>query len=269
MESLTVEAAGAQVVEAFRPRQLVQWPSGEQQAARLQVVERFDAFVDQRKKLAAIANYAEEWAGLPIGIEGEKLVVDPSYRWAHIFNGERADPEKDLADEGFKIRNIFWSARWRCRVAIVEKDGEIWHQPIIGTGNSADMEISTLGCSFAWGIEQESKALQLLGTLLKHHAFKCYLLTGMFLESSERSGVTYLFRKLRPTVAMTANRAHGKMSILCAMCMHPIGYYSGSWAGAMCPTDDVIAHLMLMRGDEPMFWRRCNQHDPRQPEAGL
>jgi hypothetical protein len=22
----------------------------------------------------------------------------------------------------------------------------------------------------------------------------------------------------------------------------------------------VIAHLMLMRGDEPMFWRRANQH---------
>jgi hypothetical protein len=37
----------------------------------------------------------------------------------------------------------------------------------------------------------------------------------------------------------------------------------------MCPTDDVIAHLMLMRGDEAMFWRRCNQHAAHLPEAGL
>jgi hypothetical protein len=37
----------------------------------------------------------------------------------------------------------------------------------------------------------------------------------------------------------------------------------------MVPTDDVIAHLMLMRGDEHMFWRRCNQHQPWTKEAGV
>jgi hypothetical protein len=46
-------------------------------------------------------------------------------------------------------------------------------------------------------------------------------------------------------------------------------YYAGSWGGAMCPTDDVIAHLTLMRGDEPMFWRRSNQHHPKRHESGL
>jgi hypothetical protein len=51
--------------------------------------------------------------------------------------------------------------------------------------------------------------------------------------------------------------------------MHPIAYYEGSWAGAMCPTDDVIAHLMLMRGDEPMFWKRSSQHPATSPAAGL
>lgn len=30
-----------------------------------------------------------------------------------------------------------------------------------------------------------------------------------------------------------------------------------------------VAHLMLMRGDEVMFWRRSNQHAPWRPEAGL
>ena len=57
--------------------------------------------------------------------------------------------------------------------------------------------------------------------------------------------------------------------MLCAPCLHPIAYYDGSWAGAMCPTDDVIAHLALMRGDEHMFWRRANQHAPWRREAGV
>ena len=91
----------------------------------------------------------------------------------------------------------------------------------------------------------------------------------MFLEKSERSGVTYLFRKLRPTVALRPCRDGDGMRVLAALCLHPIGYYDGSWAGAMCPTDDVVAHLMLMRGDEVMFWRRSNQHPADRPEAGL
>ena len=67
-----------------------------------------------------------------------------------------------------------------------------------------------------------------------------------------------------------ALREHGEqMRILACLCLHPIAYYADSWAGAMCPTDDVIAHLMLMRGDEPMFWRRSNQHAPTRPEAAL
>jgi hypothetical protein len=57
--------------------------------------------------------------------------------------------------------------------------------------------------------------------------------------------------------------------VRCTLCLHPIGYYANSWAGAMCPTDDVIAHLMMMRADEPMFWRKANQHPPHRPEAGL
>jgi hypothetical protein len=69
----------------------------------------------------------------------------------------------------------------------------------------------------------------------------------MFLETSRRSGVSYLFRRLKPTLAIKDGRA------LCALCLHPIGYYEGTWSGAMCPTDDIIAHLMLARGDEAMF----------------
>lgn len=39
------------------------------------------------------------------------------------------------------------------------------------------------------------------------------------------------------------------MRIVACLCMHPIGYYADSWAGALCPTDDVITHLLLMRSE--------------------
>lgn len=190
----------------------------------------------------------------------------------------------DPTPSGLKIRNV-----WRSR----SKGAEIyiWNEPdgslqwgMVPAFHGLNHALSTLGVSDAWGIEQESKALHLLGTLVTHRQFKHYLLTGSFLERSKRSGLTYLFRKLRPTVAIDAREngppryyfgdteakpPRGSSRILACLCMHPIGYYSESWGGAMCPTDDVVAHLMLMRGDEPMFWRRCNQHSPDTPQAGL
>lgn len=232
-------------------------------AENLDLLESFDNFAGLRNALRTISRDKEEWAGIPMPIEGEHMVIEPTYPLADLFNSD--DDDKD-DDGSLKFRNTFWSHRYRRDVLVYEKDGRVRHTWAPGVGH-LDHQLRTLGCSFAWGIEQEGNALHTLATLIRHHSFKCYVLTGMFLESSPRSGITYLFRKLRPTVALKAR--DGDMHVLCAMCMHPIGYYYDSWAGAMCPTDDVIAHLMLMRGDEKMFWKRCNQHEPHRPEAGL
>src|SRR4029078_7688471 len=129
-------------------------------------------------------------------------------------------------------------------------------------------DLSTLGCADAWGLEQEQRALQLFGTMARHRQMKHYVLTGQVLEKSDRSGVHYLFRRLKPTVAFRPHEDGASMRILAALCQHPIAYYAGSWAGATCPTDDVIAHLTMMRGDEHLFWKRCSQHPPSRPEAG-
>jgi type III restriction enzyme len=56
---------------------------------------------------------------------------------------------------------------------------------------------------------------------------------------------------------------------LCALCLHPIGYYGDTWAGVMCPTDEVIAHLLMMRGSEEKFWANANQHPIDHPAAGV
>ena len=196
----------------------------------------------------------------------ETLVVEPRYPNAQALMAIGQKPVRD-EDAGYSLVNQWYSRDRRCDILLMRcPDGKLdWGvQPAV---HSLRYALGTLNCAEAWGIEQEANAVQTLANLLSHRQFKQYMLTGMFIESSARSKTTYLFRRLRPTVAIASEGE--KTRILCALCMHPIAYYSGTWAGAMTPTDDVIAHLMLMRGDEPMFWRRCTQHPAHRPEAGL
>lgn len=208
-------------------------------------------------------------------LSGEHLVVEPTFPHADMLMklglAEGAS-EADAADD-FRVRNKWYSFQRRSDIYIVEEAGKItWAQ--IPAVHHIGMDLHTMGCSEAWGLEQEQRALQLLGGMISHHQMKMYVLTGMFLERSKRSGVLYIFRRLKPTVAVKArpgmpDEPNKSMEILCCLCMHPIAYYHGSWAGAMCPTDDVVAHLALMRGDERLFWARSNHHPPYRPEAGL
>lgn len=234
----------------------------------LALLERFDGMAGLRYALAGLARRDEEWAGYPMPLADLPLVIEPTYpRAAKIMEVTRSrdhdDPEMPA---NVRVRNSFWSWHYRQHITVFERDGKIRWAPS-GVTNRLDLELATLGASDAWGIEQEHNALNLLASMLKHRQFKQYLLTGMFAERSARSGVHYLFRKLRPTLAFTAREE--RMRIMCALCLHPIGYYEGSWAGAMTPTDDVVAHLSLMRGDEAMFWRRANQHPAYVREAGI
>lgn len=240
----------------------MQWRAPQADKQAFDNLEAHDACAKGRSFLRLLSEKAEEWAGIPLALEGEELIVEPSYPFASIFK-----PKRDTEPVDYKVRNTFYSRRHRCDVVIFEEaDGRITHG-LLPRGNSIAQAVRTLGCSAAWGIEQESNALQLLATLLPHHAFKHYLLTGTFLERSRRSGVMYLFRKLRPTVAFSMRGEEVKF--LAALCLHPIAYYQDSWAGAMCPSDDICAHLQLMRGDEHLFWRRAVQHAAHEPEAGI
>lgn len=236
-------------------------------ADKKKLLDRHDTLAALRDGLGRVARWRHEWAGIPMPLDGQRLVIEPSYPGAKELSEMGQKPEEpDTEAEGAKIRSQFWSWKKRGDVVIYEKDGEIrwgvWHM-FTHTGKL----LQTLGVSDAWGIEQEGRALQLLGTMLRHRAFKQYLLTGSFIETSKRSGIAYMFRKLRPTLAISMRGDEAR--VLCSLCLHPVAYYAGSWGGAMCPTDDVIAHLALMRGDEHMFWRRANQHAPYRSEAGI
>jgi hypothetical protein len=207
---------------------------------------------------------------LPPSIEGERLVIEPTHRAFGAFQelNKEATTEGDIDEEQCTIINQWWSRKLRTDVILWrEPDGSLgWGQ--LPAANHLSHDIKTMACSIAWSVDAEWKAMSKLEELIPTHLFRGYFLSGMFIETSRRSGVTYVFRRLRPTIALRPDH-QGKMRILACLCMHPIGYYADSWAGALCPTDDVMSHLLLMRADEKMFWRRANQIPPYRPEAGL
>lgn len=252
-------------------------------AAKLALLNEVDGYAGVRNMLRDLSHERGEWAGYPMPMENNPLVVEPTYPNAAglMTIGHSAESVAELRQEvefskGKTIVNRFYSSNKRGDVVVWRDENGKTDWGVHFAIHGVPLQLATLGAADAWGIEQEARAINLLGTLLRHRQFKQYLLTGMFLEKSERSGVHYLFRKLRPTIAASFTAGHpwghmrdDSLKILSALCLHPIAYYEGSWAGAMCPTDDVLAHLMLMRGDEAMFWRRANQHPPWRPEAGL
>lgn len=230
--------------------------------------ELFDNFAGLRNDIRRMAGKIGEYAGIPMPLDDDELVVEPSYRNAvGLIECGKHEEDPDDGDRKILVRNSFWSTSRRCWICVWEDAGKIGWTPVF-ENNSFYREIHTIGCSVAWGIEQEANAVQTLAGLVRHHQMKCYLLTGSFLERSQRSNLMYMFRKLRPTVVMSACDM-ATTRILCTLCLHPIAYYRESGAGCMAPTDDVIAHLMLMRGDEHMLWRRANQHPPWHPSSRI
>jgi hypothetical protein len=127
--------------------------------------------------------------------------------------------------------------------------------------------IRTLEAAAVWPVEAEEKAQKKLASLIPADLFEVYMLTGHFPEISKRSQLTYLFRRGRPTIVLRQNEEVSYP--LCALCLHPIGYYGDTWAGVMCPTDEVIAHLLMMRGSEEKYWANANQHPIDRPAAGV
>lgn len=225
-----------------------------------------------RQNIDGLAAKDGEWSGYPMPIPRHGLVVEPRHPWAERINGFKLESDDDEPpapepEKPMTVRNRWWSFLKNGWLHVVEQDGKV--DAFVDyeglPSRRFRMAFNTLGvgASPAWSIEAELNAQIKLRELIGDHKFKCYLTTGMFVESSKRSNVSYIFRRLRPTVAIRDER------ILCCLCLHPIGYYEDTWAGVMVPTDCVIAHVMLMRSDEHGFWKKANQHPAWVPQAGL
>ena len=229
-----------------------------------------------------------EWCGLPIPVEGVPLEVEPNHphremlaQLSAIWDEAPTDPEPvteapddpDDDPDGWTIVNQ-WRGHNRNGVTgevIIERhtDGRTrWGLIPDGLARFKRLQDSFIALD-VWSAETELVALGRLKTLVTERQFASYLFTGMFLEQSRRSRVAYFFRRLAPTLALGFHADTKTYHPIAALCLHPIAYYVGTPCGAMVPTDDVIAHLMMMRADEHMFWRRANQHDPFDPRGGI
>lgn len=228
----------------------------------------------------------DEWQGVPVPLadlrmrlcEGHPLAEKMAQAEAILASSEQrvfTCTESDMDDV---LINQWFSYRRHARVFIVRSLSTGRYRAVLEPV-SVDQSmrrltfwLTTIGATDAWRMEAEARAIEKLGRMITERQMRHYVMTGSFLETSKRSRVTYLFRRLRPTVAMTPrgrNAQDDRMRCLAVLCLHPVGYYQDTWGGCMVPTDDVIAHLLLMRGDEPGFWRQANQHPAWAPEAGL
>lgn len=229
-----------------------------------------------------------EMAGLPIPVLDHKVSMARGHRQAARLDGatlgvsepsSRACSSRDV-DEEQGVRNSWWSTRLRTEIFIawhgrpgepgfrVEAVYDRWAIQLEGL-NRWRMMMDTFHAGLqAWSFDAEVKATAKLAGLLTEHQIKSYMLTGGFFETSKRSGAVYIFRRLRPTIVLLRGR-EGNYHPSCALCFHPLAYYSQTWAGALVPTDEVVASLLMMRGDEKGLWRRSNQHPIHRMEAGL
>lgn len=111
-------------------------------------------------------------------------------------------------------------------------------------------------------VEAELKAQEALFARLTERQRHSYIVNNAFIELSTRSGVHYMLRKGLPVVAMTGDKRTGRMKILAALCVHGMGYFDGTPAGCLPPSDDVLFNLLLIRSGEHYYWRKCGQYPP-------
>jgi len=220
----------------------------------------------------------QDWSGLPVPVAGLELVIEPRYkhkcltefRWRECYDEDGVrhaiEPEPEPQPSEYRVTNSWWNSRYQLTVSVL-KDKEDRSRMQISFRDRLAFTVKTLEAASVWPLEAERKAVEKLSKLIPESQFEVYQLTGHFVETSKRSLLTYLFRRSRPTVVLR-DMEDGSFP-LCALCLHPIGYYAETWAGVMCPTDEVIAHLLMMRGSEEKFWANANQHPIDHPSAGV
>lgn len=232
-----------------------------------------------------LADRTGEWAGIPLDVDGFSVQIEDRHPHRAAFERILSKPTSDGfvcstsdIDDTVHIRNVFFSYRRHAWVWLYQRgDGPVemlLDRADRTAGRRLTFALGTIGVSQAWDLDAEMRARDKLRSLVAPHIYAMYELTGSLLETSPRSRVHYMLRRCRPTVAMVPTvrgegEADSSMKILAVLCMHPLGYYRDTWGGSMVPTDDVIAHLLMIRADEHGFWRRANQHHSQSAEAGL
>lgn len=116
--------------------------------------------------------------------------------------------------------------------------------------------------------EAEVTAREKLESYLSESQKTMLRLTGSFCEVG-KSGVVYYLRENRPTLAYRTYSGTDEGIFLCALCLHPLGYYTRTWAGVLPASDELLSHLLFIRADEYGFWKKANHIPSQETEAGI
>lgn len=248
-------------------------------AAVLATVERMKAgeTVEWAELIAALDEIAQAHGheyGLPMpDIEnGHRFVPAKRTPLAHtnITNPIRTEYGQELATRNMKIRNS-WESLGDVTVTVIDTDEGPMSLKTLHAGQRLRKMIDGMSLRASlpnMTADAEMKAMETIKKKLSVGQWNSYALNGIFPERSKRSDIYYFFRKGLPTIAVSYHKNKGGR-VLAALCLHPIGYYTGTYVGAMTPTDEVIAHLILMRGDERRFWAKSGQWHPSDPRSGI
>jgi hypothetical protein len=231
-------------------------------------------------------------SGIPLGLLEGANITTRDTKLLDLMKSMGQEPPADHTAQIIEIEGDPWkiiSVRWILRpwkgmhgfVYVIENQRTLAHRvefaPIDPTTKRLTMLLDTGALTSMFSLaEAESVAAGRLKEALTEHQWNLYNLFGCFFEQG-KSGVTYIVRKGRPTLALRIEKpapneppeAKARVNMLAALCLHPLGYYTGSWAGVLPPSDEALSHVCLIRADEHYFWRKAEQHALETPESGL
>lgn len=237
-------------------------------------LKKFETDVAVAKELFDLQDWGKgegALAGVPLYLKNEYLVLASKYPLVLHALYARMNRKYILKNSVDKIRNVWFSSKRNHWVYIFQTpEGKITHRVDNGTQDRFRLFLRSSDFSVATNkFEAEKIALEKLKTLITEANFQEYFVTGSFFESSERSKIIYCFRRSRPTIAFRPTNDPEKPKILATLCCHPVGYYFQSFTGVLAPTDEVVAHLLMMRTDERIFWKKSQQHTPDSPLSAI
>jgi len=218
-------------------------------------------------------------SGVPVPLPGNEqpdLVVADGVPLAEVFRMNQAvreQRETEMAEElrwQVNIRNS-WRSLGDQTVCVIDTEQGSMALPRWHAGERMRKLVRAVEVyhNAHMRAEAELRALESLKARITEAQYNVYVLAGIFPERSPRSDVYYYFRKGYPTLAVSFHGAKNNGRVLAALCLHPMGYYQGTHVGLMTPTDEVIAHLLLMRSDEHRFWKKSGQWQASDMRSGL
>jgi hypothetical protein len=245
-----------------------------------------DAFMAELNEIA-VAHGVESGLPMPSFFDVRRPMVlargAPLSRIPLNFN----EQAQELASRNIPVRNS-WHMLGDRSVCIVQTDeGPMaWPQYDAGTRLHKLMDGMLLRSGSQQTAEAELRAMESLRKRINRNQWESYVLNGAFPERSKRSDVHYIFRKGLPTIAATAHgngklecrqelgmdneeQADGGLRVLACLCLHPMGYFAYTHCGLLCPTDEVICALLMMRADEWKFWQSSGQWSASDTRSGI